>query len=115
MQTYLPSPKVFLSYDREAYAGTVIPDLRITFDTNMRWRDTELDLRSGNYGEPILKDDRILMELKLPGTSPLWLSHLLSENEVYPASFSKYGTCYSQYIATRIPSQQTKKEALVCA
>ena len=26
--------------------------LRITFDTNIRWRDEELDLRCGDYGQP---------------------------------------------------------------
>lgn len=25
--------------------------LRITFDTNIRWRDEELDLRCGDYGQ----------------------------------------------------------------
>ncbi len=36
------------------------------------------------------------MEIKIPDAAPLWLAHLLSELEIFPTSFSKYGTCYRQ-------------------
>lgn len=94
LKSYQPVPKAYIAYDREAYAGIEDPELRITFDTNIRWRDTELDLRAGDYGAPLLDEGQILMEIKIPGTAPIWLSHLLSEAEVFPTSFSKYGTCY---------------------
>jgi hypothetical protein len=29
---------------------------------------------------------------------PLWLSQTLAELEIYPSSFSKYGTCYKDYV-----------------
>jgi len=38
------------------------------------------------------------MEVKIPGTMPLWLSHLLNELEIYPVSFSKYGNGYEQSV-----------------
>lgn len=103
-------PKVFIAYDRIAFAGTENPGLRITFDTNMRWRDRDLDLRLGDYGQPILSDNRILMEIKMPGACPLWLSRLLSETEIFPVSFSKYGTCYREHILKK-ENNKTKKEA----
>lgn len=87
-------PRVFLAYDRTAFAAADDPSVRITFDQNIRWRTTALDLRAGSAGRPLLPDDRILMELKLPGVCPLWLSRLLSEVGAYPASFSKYGEFY---------------------
>ena len=34
------------------------------------------------------------MELKFADAAPLWLSRLLSENGIFPVSFSKYGTYY---------------------
>lgn len=37
----LPEPKVFIACDRTAYCGLADPELRITFDRNIRWRDTE--------------------------------------------------------------------------
>lgn len=45
--------------------------LRITFDTSLRWRDTQLDLRLGDHGAPIDDPDMILMEVKIPGVCPL--------------------------------------------
>ncbi|MDD7341151.1 MAG: polyphosphate polymerase domain-containing protein [Firmicutes bacterium] len=64
-------PSVFLAYDREAYSGVEDPEVRITFDTQLRYRTTELDLRLGDAGTAMLDDDRILIELKLPGVCPL--------------------------------------------
>ncbi|MGN0563317.1 MAG: polyphosphate polymerase domain-containing protein [Candidatus Heritagella sp.] len=101
LQTWRPKPRVFIAYDREALAGIVQPDLRITFDTRLRWRNTDLDLRMGDQGSPLLPPDRILMEIKFSGAAPLWLSHLLSENGVFPTSFSKYGTCYRENLMRR--------------
>lgn len=106
-QLYGARPRVFIAYDRLAFAGIDDPELRITFDTNLRWRDTALDLRLGDYGAPITGPGMILMEIKLPGVCPLWLSQLLSRAEVFPTSFSKYGYCYQHHI---LP-----KEGRICA
>ena len=106
-QFYGAKPKVFIAYDRLAFAGIDNPELRITFDTNLRWRDTALDLLLGDYGAPITDPGMILMEVKLPGVCPLWLSQLLSRAEVFPTSFSKYGYCYQHHI---LP-----KEGRICA
>ncbi len=92
-------PKVYIAYDRTALAGREDPELRITFDRNIRWRDYELDLTEGDHGEPLLAPDTLLMEIKIPGTVPVWLSHLLSERSLFPTGFSKYGSCYRQLTA----------------
>lgn len=97
-QFYDVKPKVFIAYDREAYQGVDNSELRITFDTNMRYRLDNLNLRAGDYGEPIIDTDNILMEIKIPGACPLWLSKLLNEFKIYPVSFSKYGQCYKEHI-----------------
>lgn len=114
MHSYHPGPKVFIAYDRTAFAGLEAPDLRITFDTNLRWRDTELDLRAGDYGALFLSPDHILMEIKIPGTAPVWLAHLLSETGVFPTSFSKYGTYYMQNILGLSP-KMGKIGGKICA
>ena len=95
---YHAEPKVFIGYDRLAFAGIDDPALRITFDTGLRWRTTGLDLRLGDHGTPVDAPDMILMEIKIPGVCPLWLSRLLSQAEVFPTSFSKYGACYQNHI-----------------
>ncbi len=114
LASYHPTPKAFIAYDREALAGREDPELRVTFDTNLRWRDYDLDLRCGDHGELLLPREQILMEIKIPGTSPMWLSHLLSELAVYPTSFSKYGTCYQQHLLGR-EAALSRKEAPYCA
>ena len=111
---YAAQPRVFIGYDRIAFAGVEDPELRITFDTNIRWRTAELDLRAGDYGAPLLPDDRVLLELKLPGVCPLWLSHALTAAGAVPVSFSKYGSCYCRYLLREQPVR-TRKEAYPCA
>lgn len=105
---YSTFPRMFIGYDRTAYFGKEDKNVRITFDENLRWRDYDLDLSLGDYGEPILSENKILMEIKIPGACPLWLARTLSELEIYPTSFSKYGECFVNNILT-------KKEAHLCA
>ena len=97
-------PKVFIGYDREAYAGAngaENPELRITFDTRLRWREDRLDLRKGADGYPLLPEGCVLMEIKIPGAAPLWLARLLSENGIRMTTFSKYGTYYKDVVLKR--------------
>ena len=115
MHSYHPRPKVFIAYDRTAFAGLEDPDLRLTFDTGLRWRDRDLDLRAGDWGEPLLDAGHILMEIKIPGTTPVWLAHLLSEAGAFPTSFSKYGACYQQNILGRRRSGGAGREVRACA
>ena len=89
-----PAPKVFIACDRAAYVAKDNPELRITFDHNIRWRETELDLCAGSHGEPVIAPGQVLMEIKIPGAAPLWLAHMLSELALFPTGFSKYGSCY---------------------
>lgn len=98
-----PIPRAFIAYDRIAFAGIDDPETRITFDTGLRWRDTALDLTAGDRGYQLQKLGTALMEIKIPGVMPLWLSHLLAEHGVFPASFSKYGECYREHLLVKHP------------
>ncbi len=91
-------PKVFIACDRCAWVARDDHELRITFDENLRWRETDLDLTLGSAGESLTEPGCVLMEIKIPGTAPLWLAHLLSELALFPTGFSKYGTCYKDHI-----------------
>ena len=102
LHSWQPKPAAYIGYDREAWAGIDDDELRITFDTCLRGRDRDLDLRAGDYGELFLPPDRVLMEIKLAGGAPLWLAHLLSENRIFPTSFSKYGAYY-KHLMGRAP------------
>ncbi len=98
LSRYPVEEKAYISYDRTAYAGVEDPQLRVTFDRNIRFRQRQLGLESGMWGAPVLPPGRILMEIKVAAAFPVWLSHALSELALYPVSFSKYGACYQNYI-----------------
>ena len=114
LQFYRPEPKVFLAYDREAYAAAEVGELRITFDTDIRVRSNDLDLRFGDHAVPLLETNQILMEIKIPGTAPMWLARLLSSNSIFPTSFSKYGTYYKEFVLGG-RSAEVKKEVVLSA
>lgn len=101
MKFYHPVPKLYLAYDREAYFAADNPELRITFDRNIRSRETELNLSAGDSGNYLLKEGQYLMEIKAAYAFPLWLVKTLSELEIYPVSFSKYGKIYTNSIIRR--------------
>lgn len=88
-------PAVYLAYDRKAFAGKE-EDIRITFDSNIRGREKNLCLGAGSAGQILLPDRKILMEVKIPDRMPLWMSRLFSEIGIFPVSFSKYGSYFSQ-------------------
>lgn len=100
-QLYHARPMVYLAYERIAFSGKDNPDLRVTFDMNIRARDYNLELNRGTYGIPLLEKGQMLMEVKIPGAMPVWMSTLFSELEIYPTSFSKYGAYYQNYIAVK--------------
>jgi hypothetical protein len=94
-KTQILRPAAYLAYDRRAYFGS--DDLRISFDCNIRSRRYDLRLEAGDYGEQLLGKGQYLMEIKVARAIPLWLCKLLSELEIYPQSFSKYGAEYKKW------------------
>lgn len=91
---YQLEPKAFIAYEREAYYGLEVAALRITFDTGIRGRDTNLTLSANSHGTPIQPKDSVLMEIKVPGATPMWMAEAFSKLAIYPSSFSKYGNYY---------------------
>lgn len=97
LKFHRPEPKVYLAYDRVAYVGTDTPELRITIDRDIRSRYHHLELSYDGECQ-ILNEGTYLMEIKVPAAYPIWLADLLCELQIYPVSFSKYGTVYSNSI-----------------
>lgn len=91
-------PTIFLSYDRLAYIGKEDLNFRITLDRNIMWRDYDIDLTKDAYGDLILDQDLVLMEVKTVMGLPRWLLEFLGENNIYKQSFSKYGNVYKEII-----------------
>ena len=96
-----PKPSALVSYERDAFFVRDLPTLRITFDSGVRYRTDDLDLKKGNGGKVLLPEGYTLMEIKTDGAMPLWLSHALDELKIYPASFSKYGKAYDDIVINK--------------
>lgn len=107
-------PKVCLSYDRKAFFEKNDGDFRVTFDTNIRTRRVDLSLEHGNYGEQLLKQDTYLMEIKISGAVPVWFTKIISELNIYPVSFSKYGTEYKKYVYNNYKKINENKGEKLC-
>lgn len=91
-------PAMYLAYDRQAFYGREDPDLRLTFDTNIRWRQDRLRLTEEPDGRLLVPEDTVMMEIKTTTALPLWLTALLNEEKIYKSSFSKYGTAYLETV-----------------
>ncbi len=116
-------PSMLIACDRLAYApvpehGPDTPDaLRVTFDARLGYADLMASGRSvddalaGTLADscafnnlfcddaeltPLIDASEALMEIKVPGALPLWVSHALDACEARPISFSKYGAAYKQ-------------------
>ncbi len=98
------APAMYISYERVAMATKDKGPLRITFDRNITYRAHDLDLRKGSYGEKLLPPDTFLMEIKIPGTMPIWLVQMLERLDIHPTSYSKYGNAYKSLFARKLIS-----------
>ncbi len=97
IRKYTPEPKLYLAYDREAYFMTERPEIRITFDKNIRGRWENLTLTSDENTELLdtgIENYRV-MEIKSGRAIPIEITEILSRLKIYPVSFSKYGRIYT--------------------
>jgi hypothetical protein len=98
MKANAVSAKIYISYARKAYAGIDDGELRLTIDSDIRFRLDNLHFYRPGDGYAVLPRNKLLMEIKSLGGMPLWLARALSETEIYPTAFSKYGVCYTGFI-----------------
>ncbi len=103
-------PSVFIAYDRIAMFGKDDPELRVTFDRNIRTRRENPTFEFGLDGNELLPEGKYLMEIKIPNAMPLWLARYLSENRIFSTSFSKYGKEYEYLITNNKRSITTLSE-----
>ncbi len=99
MKKYRPEPKIYLAYDREAFFMTEQPEIRITFDRDIRSRWDNLTLTSDD-GTSLLDTgiaDYRVMEIKSGRAIPIEITEILSRLKIYPVSFSKYGKIYTAH------------------
>jgi hypothetical protein len=102
LRLHKPFPRFMVWYDRLAFRGIENKDLRITFDSPVHWRDSDIDYGK-SYGYPLLPENTWLMELKIKEAMPLFLARHLALLKIFPVSFSKHKTVYENIINNRRP------------
>ena len=95
-------PRVYLSYEREAWYDPCDSGFRMTLDRNIRYRTTNFDLRSSYDGQILIPPELSLLEVKASGGIPMWLTEHLSSQKIHKQSFSKYGTAYMQMLEEKL-------------
>lgn len=105
-------PACLIAYDRIAYIEPE-GDLRLTIDSNLRYRTDRLDLRSSMDGMSLLPEGWAVLEIKAQCAMPLWLTKILSAGEIYKSSFSKYGEAYRQQMK-KAPYADWRKKEIPC-
>lgn len=91
------APACLIIYDRAAYFEPG-GDLRLTIDHRPRYRTECLTLTESMDGLPLLAEGWSILEIKVHGALPLWLSSILNENRIFKTSFSKYGEAYRREV-----------------
>lgn len=90
---YKLKPKIKILYDRLAYCLKGDDTFRITFDTNIRYSNDNMDF---NNDDNILFMSDYIMEIKTFSGIPLWLNKILNNLDIYPTSYSKVGKIYEE-------------------
>ncbi len=96
MKYYKLKPFMFVAYDRESFLAKDDCELRITFDSNLRSRNSNLNLEDNGDEVKFFEKESWIMEIKSVNNLPLWFTSLLSDNGIYPTSFSKIGSIYEK-------------------
>ncbi len=87
-------PRNVVSYERLAMFSKDDPELRITFDLNVRTRGDELDLAKGTGGKLSCPENVAILEIKTGKEIPLWLVKLVAKYSYRNKTFSKYCSYY---------------------
>ena len=93
-------PACLIIYDRVAYYEPG-GDLRLTIDFNPRYRTEAMNLTSSMDGIPLRPEGDTILEIKVQGAMPLWLTAILDAGQIYKSSFSKYGEAYCREITAQ--------------
>ncbi len=105
-------PENIVSYDRQAFMGVTDPDLRVTFDYNLRCRKDDLRIEHGPHGYHFVDPNLVVLEVKVNHSVPLWLSRVLSELECPKKSVSKFCTSVDLLAEKMNEDMSTEKIAL---
>lgn len=91
-------PKMGISTRRRSFVAADDPDLRITFDADVRWTRNGEPMAS--TGHALFPNGERILEVKCARAYPRWLVNVLNACGIRPQSMSKYGRAYEAYMAS---------------
>ncbi len=101
-------PAMQIVYIRNSFIAKDDSALRITFDTDIIWRNWGLDKSGDAYGFRLVPEDTVLMEVKASCKAiPLWLIRSIEKTGIQQSSLSKYGEAYR---ITKVIEEETKNK-----
>jgi hypothetical protein len=86
-------PCCAMRYDRHAFADRdPESDLRVTFDTGIAYRFDDLEVIPDDrrFAHYLLPDGYSVMEVKVTGSVPFWLTHMIGHHHCILQGHSKY-------------------------
>ena len=83
-------PTLVISYTREPFVSADNLNVRITFDSNVRYRSKDFSLTTRTMDKHVLSPAHIIMEIKYTDHFPRWLVHLIQKYSCNIQTFSKY-------------------------
>ena len=86
------APAIYVSCMRTSYVGKDNHNLRITFDEDLKYRMNNLSLQESIDDKELT--DKVIMEIKVLNSYPLWLTSILAGLNLFPRGFSKVGTAF---------------------
>ncbi len=105
LQIYDLKPKAITSYWRQAFVGHDYDmGLRVTFDTDLRYRVDDLDLASKKIGDFLISPKLAVLEIKVNERVPYWITEVVASQNVRLVRISKY--CQVIEMAGLVPKNQ---------
>lgn len=84
-------PACITTYQREPWmGGDYDPGLRLTIDSDLRYRTNDLWLDSKHPGRYMFPPQYAILEIKANDRVPFWLTHLVARNNLQLTRMSKY-------------------------
>ena len=91
-------PIVVVSYTRQAFIGRYSPNVRITFDSNLKYKTREYELDKKNLIRYIIPPNFIIFEIKYSGMLPVWIPQIIGKYNLQHMSFSKYCKSVEKFV-----------------
>lgn len=90
VELYHLKPKIIISYLRIPFEGWFERRFRVTFDSNIQCRRTNLRVENRGINKNVLDPRKVVMEVKFNSFVPFWMVNILNKYDCSLNKISKY-------------------------